>query len=119
MHKLSHVHGETPSIEELKRELQAGDLFFFLGYYNRPREAYALARKRGATIAEVITGPAPDGGPAPDLVIRPSWPYGDALVQVPEYDIPILPASGIVQTSIYWAVIGTLALSGTTSYNHR
>ena len=117
MHRLSQVHGETPSIEELERELRAGDLFFFLGYYNRPREAYALARKRGATIAEIITGPATDAGPAPDQVIRPAWPYGDALVAVPQYDIPILPASGIVQTAIYWAVVGTLAISGIASDN--
>ena len=117
MHRLSQVHGETPSIEELELKLRAGDLFFFLGYYNRPREAYALARMRGVTIAEVITGPATDAGPAPDLVIRPGWPYGDALVAVPQYDVPILPASGIVQTAIYWAVVGALALSGADSDN--
>ena len=119
MHKLSQVHGETPSTEELERELQQGDLFFFLGYYNRPREAYALAHERGAIIAEIITGPPTDAGPAPDLIIRPGWPYGDALVTVPQYDIEILPASGIVQTAIYWAVVGTLALSDTTSDSAR
>jgi hypothetical protein len=110
MRKLSQVHGETPSIAELEAEFGAGDLFFFLGYYNRPREAYALARRRQATIADVITGPPTDDGPAPDLIIRPGWPYGDALVPVPNYDIAILPASGIVQTAIYWAVVGTMAL---------
>ena len=119
MHRLSQVHGETPSIEELERELRPGDLFFFLGYYNRPREAYALAHERGAIIAEIITGPPTDAGPAPDLIIRPGWPYGDALVTVPQYDIEILPASGIVQTAIYWAVVGTLALSDTTSDSAR
>ena len=110
MCKLSQVHGETPSSAELEAALEAGDLFFFLGYYNRPSEAYALARQRGVAIAEVITGPPRDEAPAPDLVIRPWWPYGDALVPVPNYDIAVLPASGIVQAAIYWAVVGTMAL---------
>ena len=110
MRKLAQVHGETPSTAELEAELEAGDLFFFLGYYNRPSEAYALARQRRVTIAEIITGPPADDGPAPDLAIRPWWPYGDALVPVPNYDIAILPASGIVQTAIYWAVVGTMAI---------
>ncbi len=109
MHKLSQVHGETPAIAELEAELAAGDLLFFLGYYNRPSEAYALARQRAVRIVEAITGPPKGGGPLPDFIIRPWWPYGDALVAVPNYDIDILPASGIAQAAIYWAVVGAMS----------
>jgi len=49
----------------------------------------------------------PDG-PQPDAVIHPHWSYGDALATVPGYDVPILPASGIVQAAIYWAVAGSV-----------
>ena len=61
-------------------------------------------------MVEVIAGlgEAPRQGPAPDYMIRPWWPYGDALVAVPNYDIRILPSSGIVQASIYWAVVGSM-----------
>ena len=110
MHKLSQVHGETPAIAELEAELAAGDLLFFLGYYNRPSEAYALARQRAVRIVEAITGPPKGGGPVPDFIIRPWWPYGDALVAVPNYDIDILPASGIAQAAIYWAVVGAMSV---------
>lgn len=110
MQKLVQVHGETPALAELETEFAAGDLFFFLGYFNRPNEAYALARRRKVTIAEVITGPQATDELVADFVIRPWWPYGDALVAVPNYDIEILPASGIVQAAIYWAVVGTMHL---------
>ena len=80
------------------------------GYYRRPREAYALAHRRGVRTVEVISGTdEPErGGPQPDYVIRPSWPYGDSLVDVPGYDVKILPSSGIVQAAIYWAVVGSM-----------
>ena len=58
----------------------------------------------------IITGtdePVP-AGPLPDYIIRPGWPYTDSLVPVPGYDIRILPASGILQTAIYWAVVGEM-----------
>jgi len=107
---LEEIHGETPSQKELAAKLQPGDLFFFLGYARRPGVAYQLARKKGATTVEIITGMGEKNlpGPEPAYVIYPHWPYYDALVTVPEYDIPVLPSSGIVQTSIYWAVLGSM-----------
>lgn len=116
MQRLEPLAAESPSVPEIESKLQPGDLFFFLGYYRRPEEAYRAARLAGALIVEVITG---DGsgeaaGTEPDYVIRPRWPFGDALVRVPGYDVEILPSSGIVQTAIYWAAVGSIsqALSG-------
>jgi len=58
----------------------------------------------------VITGDgSTDTGPQPDSVIRPRWPFGDALTPVPGYDVEILPSSGIVQAAIYWAVVGSIS----------
>ena len=110
MQQLVQIQGETPSAAELEERLQPGDLFFFLGYYNRPKAAYEVARQAKALIAEIITGARGSEGPSPDYVIHPQWPFGDALVPVPGYDVEILPASGIVQSAIYWAVVGTMAL---------
>jgi hypothetical protein len=106
--RIEAVSGETPSVEAIERNLEPGDLFLFLGYYRRPREAYGTVRRLGGRIAEVIAGTdAPEtGDPRPDLVIRPCWPYTDALVELPGYDVRILPASGILQTAVFWAVMG-------------
>ena len=108
MRRLERLNGESPSVAELERELQSGDLFFFLGYYRRPTQAYRAARRAGARIVEVITGDGSDGSPQPDYVIRPKWPFGDAVTRVPGYDVEILPSSGIVQAAIYWAVVAAI-----------
>lgn len=107
--RLDTFSGETPATAELEEKLEAGDLFFFLGYFHRPLAAYEVARRKGARIVEIITDGTAAGEPVPDYVIRPRWPYGDGLVAVPHYDIDILPASGIVQAAIYWAVVGAVA----------
>ena len=108
MRRLGALDGESPSVAELERELQSGDLFFFLGYYRRPTQAYRAARRAGARIVEVITGDGSDDPPQPDHVIRPKWPFGDAVTRVPGYDVEILPSSGIVQAAIYWAVVASI-----------
>ena len=103
--------GEDPDLDEIDRKFESGDFFFFLGYYRRPVDAYKLVRSRNGRIIEVITGaedqPA-SAGPAPDLAIDPGWHYTDSLVDVPGYDIRILPASGIVQAAVYWCFVGQI-----------
>ena len=110
MTALETFTGETPDAAELERKLGPGDLFFFLGYYRRPTTAYEVARRRECTIVEVITGAdesIPDGHD-PDYKIDPGWHYSDSLVDVPGYDVRILPASGILQAAVYWSVIGQI-----------
>ena len=110
MRPLARLRGESPRVAELEEKLRPGDLFFFLGYYRRPVDAYAAARRAGARIVEVITGDGPDDPPppAPDFVIRPKWPFGDAVTPVPGYDVEILPSSGIVQAAVYWMVVASI-----------
>lgn len=38
------------------------------------------------------------------LYLDLGWPLTDACVRVPGYDVPILPASGVFQAAIYWAL---------------
>jgi hypothetical protein len=50
------------------------------------------------------------------LYIDPHWPMPDGCVNVPGYDIPILPASGVIQACIYWSIVqeaGSAAASST------
>ena len=110
MRPLARLQGESPQVGELEEKLRPGDLFFFLGYYRRPVDAYLAARRAGARIVEVITGDGADEPPppAPDHVIRPQWPFGDAVTPVPGYDVEILPSSGIAQAAVYWAVAASI-----------
>jgi hypothetical protein len=39
------------------------------------------------------------------LYLDPGWPLMDGCVRVPDYDVPILPASGVVQAGIYWSIV--------------
>jgi len=110
MKPLEVFTGETPDEEELEQKLKNGDLFFFLGYYRRPAKAYEIAQRHKCQIVEIITGTDASvlEGPEPDFVIHPGWHYTDSLVDVPGYDVRILPASGIMQAAIYWAVVGEM-----------
>ena len=44
-----------------------------------------------------------------DLNLSGCWPFGDALVDVPGYDISILPPSGVVQAAAYWMLVAETA----------
>jgi len=108
---LEVIKGETPDADELANKFKSGDLFFFLGYYRRPAKAYEIARELNCQIVEVITGTDASvlDGSEPDFVIHPGWHYTDSLVDVSGYDVRILPASGIMQAAIYWAVLGEMS----------
>jgi len=38
------------------------------------------------------------------IYIDPHWPLPDGCVEVPGYDVAILPASGVMDGAIYWAM---------------
>ena len=46
------------------------------------------------------------------LYLDPGWPLADGCVAIPGYDIPILPASGVIQAAIYWAIASERDASG-------
>jgi len=49
--------------------------------------------------------PAQASEPASNvLYIDPAWPFADGCLTVPGYDVPILPARGVVQAAIYWTI---------------
>ena len=57
----------------------------------------------------------PDVHDANFLPIAPHWPLEDGCITVPGYDIPILPASAIAQTAIYWSILQQLSVSPPSS----
>jgi hypothetical protein len=76
-----------------------------LGYQSAPQKLLDLARSRGFKLVYscVEPGQMPLGVEGV-MYIRPGWPLTDACVNVPGYDIPILPASGVVHAAIYWSI---------------
>lgn len=44
-----------------------------------------------------------------DILIDQHWVLGDAIVDVPGYDIKILPPSAVTQLTVYWSLVGETA----------
>ena len=44
-----------------------------------------------------------------EIYVDPYWEHGDACVEIPGYDIKILPPSGVIQTAALWMISGEVA----------
>ena len=90
--------------------LQPGDFVFSVGFsqiFAGEQFGYFAenARQRGATLAWSFT----DYYPADvaklalgEIYVNQHWAFGDAVVQLPGYDVRILPTSGVLSEAIYW-----------------
>jgi hypothetical protein len=43
------------------------------------------------------------------LRFNPQWPLADACVEIPGYDVPALPESGVINAGIYWSILAQAA----------
>lgn len=98
--------------EEPLPGIQPGDVILYIGYTWLPLPLLRGAKEAGATtIAAIAQG---EGWAVPtdliDIYIDPQWKLGDAAVEVPGYDLHILPPSGVVQSIIYWCISAEAAL---------
>ncbi len=97
-----------PKPAELAAAMRPGDLYFELGYVDL-REPYieAVRHAKGSSVVALChSSVAPLDGLQPEILIDSQWVYGDAGVLLPGYDIQILPTSGVLQTAIFWTVVG-------------
>ena len=77
----------------------------YVGYQFAPQELLDQARTGELKLVYFDVRPGQPPEPASNILyINPAWPLTDGCVTVPGYDIPILPASGVVQAAIYWAI---------------
>ena len=77
--------------------------FIWLGYVATPLDLWNAVRRAGATAVWIVS-PLPaevDFRQFGDVVINEHWLVGDGAVDVPGYDVRILPPSGIAQLFIY------------------
>lgn len=115
---LGHLPPELPSIagdpglvkplsmrepDRLGEFLKPGDLILYVGYYEPWGPWVETAHELGAKIVTIVSGTperrAEDMGA--DININGCWAYGDAVVDVPGYDIRVLPPSGVVASAAY------------------
>jgi hypothetical protein len=85
----------------------AGDVAIVLDYqtFNRERTD-AIARNGSACILTCSeTPPASFTADPRHVYLNPYWEVDDALLDLPGYDIKILPISGIMQSAIYWQLV--------------
>ena len=79
---------------------------FYLGYQFAPQrlvdQAKAMDVKLVYSDVQRARPPEPAGN---ILYIDPAWPLADGCVTVPGYDVPILPASGVMQAALYWTMV--------------
>ncbi len=82
-----------------------GDVAVHIGYQHPPRRLLERARPAGARVGYVSVrrdrNYIDDTGA---VWIDPMWPWSDAVVDIEGYDVPVLPASGIVNATIAWEI---------------
>lgn len=55
----------------------------------------------------------------PDVVIRPGFPLGDAVVPVEGYDVEICPVSAVLQAVVFWALSCSISDAEASGGSHR
>ena len=82
-----------------------GDVCLHIGYQHPPRELLKKARAAGAKVGYVSVLSDRDYVKDEGVVwIDPMWDWPDACVEIPGYDIPVLPASSVVNGAIAWEI---------------
>ena len=77
----------------------------YVGYQFAPRKLMDQAKAMEVKLVYSDVQPAQPPEPASNILyLDPAWPLADACVTVPGYDVPILPASGVIQAAIYWTI---------------
>jgi hypothetical protein len=76
-----------------------------LGYQFAPQKLLDQAKALGVKLVYSDVQPAqPPESASNILYLDPAWALADGCVTVTGYDVPILPASGVVQAAIYWTI---------------
>jgi len=97
------------SPQNAEETLQQGDFVAFIEYCGIPRDVLSAVKKAGASNAWVGVPMEVDlRYPDLDIFIYPYWKFGDFSVEVPGYDVKMLPPSGVLQSLVYWLLSGEI-----------
>lgn len=103
------LQGKTA--DQMLATIGKGDALVYVGYYDCPEVNWQPVRDAGYT-SVWITGARESKRVVPrsgEIHIDPYWTYRDACVEIPSYDVNILPPSGVIQTAALWMIIGEIA----------
>jgi hypothetical protein len=77
----------------------------YVGYQFAPHRLLDQAKALGVKLvySDVQSAQPPESA-SNILYIDPAWPLADGCVAITGYDVPILPASGVIQAAIYWTI---------------
>jgi hypothetical protein len=90
---------------DLTKEPHAPRWLLYLGYQFAPEKLLQQAKQLDVKLVYSVVRPTQPPEPAANvLYIDPGWPLADGCVEVPGYDVPILPASGVMQAAILWTL---------------
>ena len=77
-----------------------------LSYQLAPEPVIEQAKASGMKLLYDSVRPADPAEPVDNVIyIKPGWPLPDACVEVPGYDVNILPASGAINAIVYWSIL--------------
>lgn len=80
-----------------------GDVVMHIGYQHPPSPLLARVRERGGRAVYLSILGDRDYARDPDVIwLDPMWTWPDSCVEVEGYEIPILPASGVVNAAVAW-----------------
>jgi len=103
---LSVLPAKDPEAD-LKQHGVAGDALLAVWYTAMPTALLSAAREKQVATACILAGnptEARDQALA-DVLLDPQWVIGDAVVEVPGYDVRILPPSGVLNSAVFFAVL--------------
>jgi hypothetical protein len=82
-----------------------GDVLIHIGYQHPPTPMLARAKKAGAKVAYVDVLQDRDYVHDSNVIwIDPMWNWADGCVPLENYEVPLLPASGVVNGAIAWEI---------------
>jgi uncharacterized phosphosugar-binding protein len=108
--KCCEVLPGQPTAEQLREKLHEGDVVLYVGYYVLQPEVRDDAKERGAQVISYVCGkpdsPADQQGAA--VNIDTHWTFGDTSLNLPGYDVGILPPSGVIMASAWWMLMAEM-----------
>lgn len=101
----------TKSVGEIQKAIGPKDALVYVGYYDFPEEEWQSLRSMGVPSIWITGGrETKPVTPQPwEIHVDPYWTYGDACVEIPGYEVKILPPSGVIQTAALWMITGEIA----------
>lgn len=100
------MHGRSYGWWAAGRRFPPQDMLLYMGYLRYPGRVVDQVLRRGAGAVVVAVDPGPTN---PRLThIRGCWKDFDTVIDLPNYPIRVLPASGVVQTPQWYSIMAEM-----------